>query len=358
VLIIRKYLAGGVIKIFLIALCAVVSIYLVVDFFEKIDDFIEAGVPVSRAFLFFLLRIPFVVSQVTPVAVLLAVVIFLGLMARNNEIVALRSCGVSSYSLVGPLIVGGLAFSILLFFFAEVVVPLTMAKANRIWNVDVKKRIASFHEKNVWIKGHRSIFHIDYFNPIDETIAGVSLNFFDGEFNLIKRVDARSGAYREDEWILTECFEQKRLADGTYEVAFPERLKLNIDMTPESLKSIVKKSEEMSFKELTEYIRKVKAEGYNATPYVVDRQAKMAFPFVCLVMTLVGCAIALHKKSGEGLAMGITMGIGSAFLYWIIYSFCLSMGHNGSINPLAAAWLTNILFLAFSFLLLVRVEHV
>ena len=198
-LIIRKYLAGGVIKVFSIALCAVVSIYLVVDFFEKIDDFIEAGVPVSRALFFFLLRIPFVMGQVTPVALLLAVVIFLGLMARNNELVALRSCGVSTYSLVAPLLIGGLAFSILLFFFAEVVVPITMLKANHIWNVEVKKRIASFREKNVWVKGHRSIYHIDYFNPIDETISGVSLSFFNSQFNLLKRVDAKTGAYKDGE---------------------------------------------------------------------------------------------------------------------------------------------------------------
>ena len=357
-LIIRKYLAGGVMKIFLIALCAVVSIYLVVDFFEKIDDFMEAGVPFSHALLFFLLRIPFVMGQVTPVAVLLAVVIFLGLMARNNEIVALRSCGVSTYSLIGPLLFGGLAFSLALFFFAEVIVPITMFKANHIWNVEVKKRIASFREKNVWIKGHLSIYHIDYFNPVDETISGVSLNFFDTGFNLVKRVDARTGVHKDGEWILTDCFQQRRLADGSYDVTFPERLELKIDLSPESLKSIVKKSDEMSFKELAEYIQKIKAEGYNATPYIVDRQAKVAFPFVCLVMTMVACTIALHKKKGEGLAMGITLGIGAAFLYWILYSFCLSMGHNGSMNPLAAAWLTNIVFLAFSSLLLVRVEHV
>ncbi len=357
-LIIRKYLAGGVIKVFSIALFAVVSIYLVVDFFEKIDDFIEAGVPVSRALLFFLLRIPFVMGQVTPVAVLLAVVIFLGLMARNNELVALRSCGVSTYSLVAPLLIGGFAFSILLFFFAEVVVPITMFKANHIWNVEVKKRIGSFREKNVWMKGHRSIYHIDYFNPVDETISGVSLSFFNSQFNLLKRVDAKTGVYKDGEWILTDCFEQSRLADGTYEMTFPETLNLKIDLSPENLKSIVKKSDEMSFKELADYIQKIEAEGYDATPYVVDRQAKVAFPFVCLVMTMVACAIALHKKKGEGLALGIAYGIGAAFLYWIVYSFCLSMGHNGSMNPLSSAWLSNILFVAFSSLMLVHVEHV
>jgi lipopolysaccharide export system permease protein len=279
-------------------------------------------------------------------------------MARNNEIVALRSCGVSTYSLVAPLLVGGFAFSVLLFFFSEVVVPITMFKANHIWNVEVKKRIASFREKNVWIKGHRSIYHIDYFNPVDETISGVSLSFFNREFNLIKRVDAKTGIYKDGEWILKDCFEQIRLENGTYEMTFPETLKLKIDLSPESLKSIVKKSDEMSFKELAEYIRKIEAEGYDPTPYVVDRQAKVAFPFVCLVMTMVACAIALHKKKGEGLAMGIAFGIGSAFLYWIVYSFCLSMGHNGSITPLLAAWLTNALFVAFSSLMLVHVENV
>jgi len=357
-LIIRKYLVGGVIRIFSIALCAVVSIYLVVDFFEKIDDFIEAGVPVSRAFLFFLLRIPFVTGQVTPVAVLLAVIIFLSLMVRNNELVALRSSGVSTYSLVAPLLVVGLTFSILLFFFAEIVVPMTMLKSNHIWNVEVKKRIASFREKDVWMKGPRSIYHIEYFNPFGETISGVSFSFFNGQFKLVKRIDAKKGIYRNGEWILTDCFEQIRLTDGTYQGTFPATLRLKIDLSPEGLKSVVKKSGEMSFNELVAYIQKIKAEGYDATPYMVDRHAKVAFPFVCFVMTMVGAAIALYKKQGEGFAMGITYGIGASFLYWIMYSFFLSMGYNGSLHPLLSAWLVNIVFISFGFLMLLHVDHV
>jgi lipopolysaccharide export system permease protein len=321
---------------------------MVVDFFEKIDDFLEAGIPASRTLAFFVLSGPFVIAQVTPVAVLLAVLIVLGLMARNNELVVLQSSGVSTRYLLLPLFGLGLACSLALFFLGEVGLPVTMARANQIWNVEVRKQIASFRQQNIWIKGHRAIYHVAYFNPVDETISGVSFNFFDEQFNVAKRIDAHKGIYRDGEWILRDCLEQIRLKDGTHQVTYPSELTLKIDLAPENLKTVVKKSEEMSFSELSTYIQRVEDEGYDATPYKVDWQAKVAFPLVCLVMAIVGTAIGLRKKRGEGIAASIAYGTGVAFCYWVVHSFCISLGRAGTLSPILAAWLTNILFISIA----------
>ncbi|MBW2265346.1 MAG: LptF/LptG family permease, partial [Deltaproteobacteria bacterium] len=106
--IIQKYVIQEVLKTFAIVLTVSVVIYLVVDFFEKIDNFFEAGVPMSQALSFFVLRIPLIVSQVAPVGVLMAVLIVLGLMARSNELLALQSGGISKLYLLIPLQIIGL----------------------------------------------------------------------------------------------------------------------------------------------------------------------------------------------------------------------------------------------------------
>jgi lipopolysaccharide export system permease protein len=353
---IHRYLTKELLKYFCIVLTTVVGIYLSVDFFEKIDNFLDARLPLSRAVVFFALRIPFIVAQVTPMGVLLAVLIVFGLMVRNNEIVALKSGGVSIYYLFKPVLVMGLIFSALLFFFSEVLVPMTMGRANKIWHGEVKKESAvTSREKNIWIKGNRSISHITYFKPSDKTIFGVTLNYFDERFRLIKRVDAQKGVYKGGKWHLLNVVEQDLLKDDeSYKVTHRVESPAMVDFVPEDLSRVVKKCEEMSYGELSAYVREVEEEGYDATSYRVDLSAKIAFPFVCVIMSIVGSGFALWRKKKEGFASNVVYGIGTAFLYWTLYSFCLSLGYGGMLPPMIAAWLTNAIFACLGTIMLLN----
>ena len=158
--IIQRYITEETTKTFAMVLLVTVGIYLVVDFFEKVDNFLEVGVPLVQTLPFFLLRIPFVISQVVPVGVLLAVLIVLGLMIRNNELLALQSGGVSKVYLLVPLQVMGLLFGLFAFFVAEVLVPITMAQANQIWRGKDQARVSTFAREDIWMKADRAIYNI------------------------------------------------------------------------------------------------------------------------------------------------------------------------------------------------------
>ena len=112
---IEKYVTKEILKYFCILLATVVSIYLAVDFFEKIDNFMEASLPFSKIIRFFYLKIPSIVAQFAPVGILLAILVVFGLMNKNNEIIALKSSGVSIYYLLKPVVSIGLFLSILIF---------------------------------------------------------------------------------------------------------------------------------------------------------------------------------------------------------------------------------------------------
>jgi lipopolysaccharide export system permease protein len=355
---IYRYLTKELLKYFGIVLVTVVGIYLSVDFFEKIDNFLDAKLPLSKAVVFFALRVPFIVAQITPVGVLLAVLIVFGLMARNNEIVALKSGGVSVYYLFKPVLVIGLIFSALLFFLSEVLVPMTMGRANRIWLGEVKKESAvTSRKKNIWIRGNRSISHITYFKPSDKAIFGVTLNYFDKNFRLIKRVDAGKGVYKEGKWYLLNVIEQELLEDDeSYKVSHIVESPAKLDFVPEDLNRVVKKCEEMSYGELSAYIRDVEEEGYDATSHRVDLNAKIAFPFVCVIMSTVGTGLALWRKKKEGLAGSIFYGIGMAFIYWTLYSSCLSLGYGELLPPMIAPWVTNVIFACLGTFILLNAD--
>ncbi len=343
---------------FAVVLVMVVCIYMVVDFFENIDDFMAKDLPFSTVATFFLTKIPFVVAQITPVGVLLAVLISFGLMSKNNELIALKSSGISIYALVKPSLWLGIIFSLFLFFLSEVLVPITMDKVNRIWTEEVRtQKLVTLREKDIWIKGNRSIMHIKYYNSKENAIYGITVNYFDDEFNLVKRIDAKKGVFQEPHWLLYEIMEQKLNREkGHYDMTLSKNKVENLEFIPDDLKHVTKKSEEMNFKELLEYIRKVEAEGYDATSYRVDLYGKTALPFVCIIMVLVGTGIGVREKVKEGLPISVTYGIGIALLYWVFYSFCVSLGYGEMLPPFIAAWTANLLFLCVGIILLINAE--
>ncbi|MGD8764619.1 MAG: LptF/LptG family permease, partial [Desulfobacteraceae bacterium] len=250
--ILDKYLAREIIKYLCTVLIAVVGVYLAIDFFQKIDNFMLADIPLARMITYFMLKLPLVVSQIMPVCILLGVLIAFGLMNKNNEIIALKCGGVSVYYLLRPVLVIGIVFSIFQFLLSEAIVPVTITKAHTIWLSEVKKKtLSTYRQKNIWIKGNRSIYFINYYNPQKNMISGISLNYFDNDFRLIKRVDAKEGIYKEGKWVLFNLMEQ--VLDGKdreYRVSFFDERVAQVDFVPQDLKHFVKKSEEMSATEL------------------------------------------------------------------------------------------------------------
>ena len=352
--ILDRYLIKEVLKHFTIVLAAAVGIYLVIDFFENIDKFMEAGLPVTRMFVFLELKIPLIMVQVTPVGTLMAVLITFGLMNKNNEIIALKCSGMSIYYFFRPIFALGLFFSILLFLLSEIVVPLTIGRANEIYRVEVKKYTQTRGQKDIWFKSRRCIAFISYFNPRDRTISGIALNYFDAHFRLTRRIDAAKGAFQDGHWVFNDIMEQ--VLDpktGSYEVKFHEKKAEKLSFLPEDLQRVVKKSEEMSLMELFDYIRDIQAEGYDATPYRVDLQSKLALPLACLIVSLIGTGIAIRKIAKFGMSVNIALGMAVVFLYWISFSFCMSLGYGGVLPPVIAAWASNFIFAClalFSFL--------
>jgi len=356
--ILYKYITKQILKYFGIVLAFVVGIYVAVDFFERVDDFIEASQPFSKMMLFFALKIPFIVAQIMPICILMSVLIVFSLMSRSNEIVALKSSGIRIYYLFKPVLVIGCIFGVLLFILSDVIVPITMAKANQIWLKEVRhKSTIITKEKNIWIKGNRSITHIKYFNPKNKTINGITFYKFDENFRLIRRVDAKKGIFSKGEWLLSDLMEQVLDTEkGKYNITFHKNKTERLNLLPEDLNRVAKKSEEMTFKELFAYIKKVEAEGYDATIYKVDLNAKIAFPFICVIMCMVGTGLAARGTMKEGMPVVIAYGIGTAFIYWIFYSFCLSLGYGEMLPPGIAAWTANLAFFSFGALTLIYAE--
>ena len=86
--IIERYITKEIFRFFSFIIFAVIIVFTAIEFVEKIDDIIEAGLSRADAIAYFQYRIPTIVAQILPVGMLLAIIIALGLMNKNNEIIA------------------------------------------------------------------------------------------------------------------------------------------------------------------------------------------------------------------------------------------------------------------------------
>ena len=342
--VISKYILREVAKFTLMLVFTMLVIYLAVDFFENIESFLEKNVPFIKALAFFVYKIPFVIAQMLPLCVLLSVIIVFGLMNKNNEMLALKSGGISNYNLLRPVLIIGFGVTAIIFVLSEIVVPITIARANRIWQQEVKKvQLVTLRERNVWIKGNRRIVHIKFYRAKTQSLHGITVYDFDESFRLVRRLDARRANFRDDQWVLLDVMNQDLSHDTQqFDVSFQPRMVSSLDLMPEDFQHVVKQAEEMSLTELYSFISKIEAEGYDATSYWVDLHNKIAMPFVSIILCVVGLGLATRHGLRGKIPITVSAGIGIAFVYWTIHSLCVSLGYGEMMPPVAAVWSTNI----------------
>jgi hypothetical protein len=134
-----RYIGLEFAKLFLMCFSGLMTIYLVIDFFEKLRRFLKFDAQMSDILAFFLLRTPGITFQIAPLAILMATLLSLGLLSRNHEITAMRSCGVSLGRLAAPFLVIGAVISLLLLGMTSVIIPTATARAEYVKNTFIEK---------------------------------------------------------------------------------------------------------------------------------------------------------------------------------------------------------------------------
>ncbi len=103
--ILEAYVAREFLKLTSLSLITFVSLFVIVDFFEKIDRLVRAHLGLGDLLQYSLLKIPFAVGQVLPAAVLLGIMLTFGLMSRSQETLAMRTSGLDILQLLRPVMV-------------------------------------------------------------------------------------------------------------------------------------------------------------------------------------------------------------------------------------------------------------
>ncbi len=357
--IITRYTAREFTQNFFLGLGAFSAIYLIVEFFERINAFLYNQAPWALMGEYFLNKVPSILFQVAPAAVLLSSILTLGLMSRHNEVMAMKSGGVSLWSLAHPILgVVGMIFLALLGL-NEFIMPSANQNARSIsdWIIHKKKPVAAFKESQIWIHGHQTIYNIRLYHPEKNLLEGLTLYRLSPQFELLERVDARSAKWKEGKWVLSDAsvtdFTERNLP---VRKNYPEMV-LSLPETPHDFQIAEKNPEEMNYRGLKDYVQKIEREGYNSSKYRTAMHACISFPFISVIMAILGIPLALRKERGAGMALGVGYSILISFIYLVVYSFILELGKGGTLLPFLAAWLGNSIFALAGVYLLLSVKH-
>lgn len=328
-----------------------VLLFIVIDAFNDLDEMLRSAVSPGVVAAYYAYFLPSILVQVLPVAVLVAVLIGFGGLNRHNEISAMRAGGVSSAQILAPLLFVGslLSFSTLLV--NELIVPRTSVMAAAIKQGLIER---GKHEpgaaraiKNVTLatKNGRIIFAREY-RVGAATLHDVVVLDEDPTKLLRTKTIAKRAVYEDGRWIFNDAMSYRLNRRGGMigEPEFKSEVELPLEAVPDDFLREGSQIEFMSAKNLHEYITRFKGTGKNfVRRLTVDFHYKIAFPFVTLVVMLIGAPLALRTRRGSAM-LGIGMSLGVVLLYYGVHSICLALGKGGVLPPVFSAWFSNALF--------------
>jgi lipopolysaccharide export system permease protein len=358
-----RYLLREYGKIFMMCFSALMTIYLVIDFFEKVRRFLRYDADWLDVLTYFLLKAPAISYQIAPLAILMATLLTFGLLSRGHEITAMRSCGISLLWITSPFIAFGFGISLVLLLFSSTVIPLAGNKAEEIRTTRIEKKppAAAVQLKQPWTRvGADNLMHVTSVSVGGELLDEVRLFSFDHDFQLVEVTEANEARYSDSTWTLYDGRRRQFSPDGTVLTNEFERQAIMLTLIPDDFTIwLAGDSELMTFHDIRAYTRRRPHQGTQAARLTTDYYSRVAFPFVTVVMVLVGIAMSLRRSGTRGgsMAMGIGQALAIGFCYWATHSIAIALGRGGALTPLVASSVANVLFMSYGLYLMFKVRY-
>jgi lipopolysaccharide export system permease protein len=357
VTVIDRHLAREFLRLFALALIVFVGLFLVIEFFEKLRMLLKYHASPGDSLLFFAARVPWMVSQMIPMAALLATVLSLTLLSRNGEITALRCGGIPLRRLVLPYLGCGLALALLNGFIQEVAAPRGFAFAREVKELRIKGKPprSLFKTQDLWLRSGNRVVHVERVEPSGTVLVGVTVAELEGS-RVVQRADAREARWDGGRWLLLDAELRRFDADGIPRTERVAQAPSPLAERPEDFRIAEVKADEESWADLRRRLSRYRKQGLDTRDLEVGLWAKTSVPFVTLLMPLLAFPFGVRAGRRGSTSGGIVLAILLGFSYWLVLAVGLSLGKTGVLPPALAAWTGNILFAALGVVLLSRAE--
>jgi lipopolysaccharide export system permease protein len=348
--ILRTYFLKEFLAPLFLALGVLTFVMILGNLIQIAEMVINKGVDIYSVSKLFLFMIPALLTYTLPIAVLVAVLLSLGRLSGDNEIVAMRASGINMLNLIIPLLIIGIIFSLLLVIFNDRVVPYAHFAARKtLIEVGIKNPTAAL-EPGVFIDSFKGYILFIY-RIENNKLINVRIYEPRGEGKPPRTIVARKGEFIA---IPEKNMIKLKLIEGTSDEPDPKNptnfYKLNFKTYFMNLSlseiqdkgKIEKKPKDMTIQELTNEIHKLKNERVDPAPLITEINKKISLAFSCLVFILIGAPLAIITRRREK-----SINFGIAFLivgvYYILLMAAQGLSLQGYADPKIAMWLPNII---------------
>lgn len=333
---------------FFLIMIAFLFLFEIFTFFELAEDIRRHNAPFIVVMNYFRYLIPYSVYQFTPLGGLVSVLVTIGILSKNNEIVAFKASGISLYRLAVPLLVAGIAIALALLILDDTYLPYANQRQDAYRAIIKGKPPQTHTPLQRWILGENyKVYNYDLFDPNEKLFGGLSVLELDPvNFEMRRRVFANRARWLDDEktWVLESGW-VRDFTPGAVERYSPFKVTTlpELNEPPSYFNREVLPAILMSWRELRRYIESLQHAGFDVSSLTVQWHKKIAYPLIAPISMMLAIPFALLVGS-RGAIGGLALGLGIGITYWAIAALTEAMGGIGQLPPLLAAWSPDLIF--------------
>ena len=352
-----KYIIGKFLGTFVFSIVLIMSIAVIFDLTEKLDNFFENQVSMREIILdYYLNFIPYYMNMFSPLFNFISVIFFTSKLAGDSEIIAILASGVSYHRFMWPYFVSALLLFVFSFWMTGYVIPPASEKMLTFQDKYIE-HFSRENARNVQMEVEPgTILYIESFQKRTNLGYRASLEHFDGK-KLTMRITADRIHYDSAyNWHFDKFV--RRDFDGMREtLTRGTRLDTIIPVLPKELFYTAENAQMMPNPELKQYIEIQRKRGSgNVQAFETEWWKRWASPIGAFIMTLLGVTMSSKKVRG-GMGKNLGVGLTLSALYILFSTVSTTFSVNGVMSPFMSVWLPNFMFLAIGIVLYIRVSR-
>lgn len=347
--IIRKFLGT-----FFFSIVLILSIAIVFDLTEKMDNFFEHQVPLREIIVdYYIPFIPYYMNMFSSLFIFISVIFFTSKLAGNSEIIAMQAAGMSYHRLMVPYAISAMVLFVLSFVMAGWVIPNSSARMLNFTDKYVE-RFTKENARNIQMEvTPGTLLYIESFQRRSKIGYRCSVEQYEGK-TLVSRTTADRIYYDSLQYWHLDHYTKRTFDDMVESLESGGRLDIELPIYPEELFITAQEAQQMTNPELREYMDRQRARGSgNVKAFEVEYHKRWASPLGAFIMTLLGVTMSSRKVRG-GMGKNLGIGIVLTAIYILFSTVSTTFSVNNVMSPFMAAWLPNLVFLAISIPLYIR----
>lgn len=353
---IDRYNLGLFWLFFIGSLAIFATVFMAIDAMSTMVS--NEGVEMTTLIRYYAYTLPEIIYRMIPVAGVMATIFTLSSLQRAGELIALFSLGMSLTRVTLPLVLSVLLMSGVSLFLSDQVLPGMARMKNYVYYHEIRKNPSLYSmvkTNRIWYRSKDTIFNLKTLNEQAHKAQGLTLYYFNEDWNLIQMITANEVDLLQSTWKLRNGSVTVFTEDSSFPMTsdFKEKT-ISMGEDAKDLSSTANTSDVLSLRELNQFIKKNKEAGLDTLRYEVDYHSKYGFAIAGLVMVLLGIPFSVGKARSGGLMANLGVCLGLVFAYWIMYSSALTLGYHGSLPPVVAAWAPNVVMGAFGLFMIKR----